>query len=164
MKAEIEPFAPMYFSRIAQLTNKSNQFNLTTKRCSQPEIEAFAADKGRVTLYGKLSDKFGDNGVVSVVMGAVSGDSCTVDLWLMSCRVLKRGMEDAMIDELVRQCRARGVTRLQASYYPTAKNAMVRNFYESMGFTLEREDERGNKFYSLSLDGYEPKNHHIHVN
>ena len=104
MKGEIQSFVPAYMSRIAQLTNKSNQFNLTTKRYSQAEIEQVSADSNYVTLYGKLEDKFGDNGVVSIVIGEVRGGACDelhMELWLMSCRVLKRDMEYAMMDELV---------------------------------------------------------------
>lgn len=134
MAAEIAPFAPMYMSRIAQLTNKSNQFNLTTRRYSQEEIEAMAGDGRYITLYGKLTDRFGDNGVVSVVAGEVVGETLHIRLWLMSCRVLKRSMEHAMMDELVRRAQARGVTRIAGYYYPTAKNGMVRDFYGGMGF------------------------------
>ena len=97
MKGEIKTFVPMYISRIAQLTNKSNQFNLTTKRYSQSEIEEAANASDHITLYGKLSDKFGDNGVVSVVIGRIDGpkqDELHMELWLMSCRVLKRNTKN----------------------------------------------------------------------
>ena len=100
MKGIIRSFESVYMSRIAQLTNKSNQFNLTTRRYTQAEIETIAADDGYITLYGKLIDRFGDNGVVSVVIGRLSGEKCYIDLWIMSCRVLKRDMEYAMMDEL----------------------------------------------------------------
>lgn len=107
MKGTICPFEPLYMARIAQLTNKSNQFNLTTRRYTQAEIEQIAADEGYITLYGKLEDKFGDNGVVSVVIARKDGQTAHVELWLMSCRVLKRDMEYAMMDALVRQCQKR---------------------------------------------------------
>ena len=138
MKADIKPFEPMYMSRIAQLTNKSNQFNLTTKRCTQAEIEAIAADPQYITLYGKLADKFGDNGVVAVTFGRIDNATLHIELWLMSCRVLKREMEDAMLDEIARAAKERGITELRGYYYPTAKNTMVKDFYSRMGFeTLE---------------------------
>lgn len=156
MCAEIKPFAPMYLSRIAQLTNKSNQFNLTTLRCSREEIAAMAEDEGFLTLYGRLWDKFGDNGVVSVVAGKLEGETLDILLWLMSCRVLKRDMEQAMLDELVRRSRERGVKRLRGHYYPTAKNGMVKDFYLTMGFTLDGEDEQGRKVYSLDITGDRP--------
>ena len=168
MKAEIQSFAPMYMARIAQLTNKSNQFNLTTLRCTQAEIECFAADPNRITLYGKLEDRFGDNGVVSVVCGHID-DHCQelfhIDLWLMSCRVLKREMEFAMMDELVSACLAKGIHEIRGYYYPTAKNNMVREFYGLQGFTKISEDAEHNTIWSLMIDsGYTRKTDVIAVN
>lgn len=168
MEAEIRPFSPVYMARIAQLTNKSNQFNLTTKRCSQADIEGFAADPAYITLYGKLTDKFGDNGVVSVVFGhRDEGEDGLfhIDLWLMSCRVLKRDMESAMMDELVRVCKENGLHRLKGYYYPTAKNKMVKDFYEIQGFTKISEDTEGNTIWEYTVpERYEAKNKVIRVN
>lgn len=168
MKGEIKSFAPMYMSRIAQLTNKSNQFNLTTKRYSQSEIEEAAADPGRITLYGKLGDKFGDNGVVSIVIGRIDGkekDELHMELWLMSCRVLKRDMEFAMMDELVEKARAAGIKKIVGYYYPTAKNAMVKDFYGLQGFRKVSEDAEGNTVWEFDItESYEKKQHVIEVN
>jgi FkbH-like protein len=165
MSAVIKHFEPLYMQRIAQLTNKSNQFNLTTLRCTQEEIEKFTADNSYITLYGKLTDKFGDNGVVSVVVGEIDAQKLHIRLWLMSCRVLKREMEYAMMDELVRLAKDRNVTELRGYYYPTAKNGMVSDFYDKQGFTLIDEDERGNKTYALDISGvYEQKQKVIQVN
>lgn len=164
MKAEIKPFAPVYMARIAQLTNKSNQFNLTTRRYSQPEIEAVAADPDYITLYGKLEDKFGDNGVISVVIGHREGQALHLDLWIMSCRVLKRDMEYAMMDRLAETCLEAGITEIRGYYYPTAKNAMVKEFYSLQGFDKIEEDAQGNTQWRLMLsDGYEKKNRVIAV-
>lgn len=146
MHAVILPFESFYMARIAQLTNKSNQFNLTTRRYTQSEIEKAARDSSKITLYGKLTDKFGDNGVVSVVIGHVEGKTLHIDLWLMSCRVLKRDMEYAMMDELVNVCRQRGIQYIYGYYYPTAKNGMVRNFYHLQGFE-EVENRNGNTIW-----------------
>ena len=165
MTAEIKPFVPMYFSRIAQLTNKSNQFNLTTLRCTQEDIQKFAAEDGYITLYGKLEDQFGDNGVVSVVMGEILGEELQIRLWLMSCRVLKRDMEYAMMAELVKLAEEKGIKRIYGYYYPTAKNGMVRDFYEKQGFLKQSEDESGNTVWLLDISqGYQPKKIEIHVN
>ena len=165
MTAVIKPFEPVYMARIAQLSNKSNQFNLTTRRYTQAEIEETAVDPDYITLYGKLIDRFGDNGVVSVVIGHVIGEECHVDLWIMSCRVLKRDMEFAMMDELVGHCRKRGVKKIVGHYYPTAKNGMVREFYGIQGFTKVSEDERGNTDWEFALtDEYVNKNRVIQVN
>ena len=167
MHAEIAPFTPIYMSRIAQLTNKSNQFNLTTLRLSQADVEAMAADAQYLTLYGKLTDRFGDNGVVAVTIGKLddTGKHLDIILWLMSCRVLKRDMEFAMMDELVRQCRERCVETIYGHYYPTAKNGMVREFYAAQGFTKRSEDAEGNTLWELDISGgYEAKNKYIEVN
>ena len=165
MKGEIQGFIPLYLSRIAQLTNKSNQFNLTTKRYSQSEIEEIAQDPERITLYGKLGDKFGDNGVVSVVIGRKQGDELHLELWLMSCRVLKRDMEYAMMDELVAKAKEAGIRKLIGYYYPTAKNAMVKDFYSLQGFHKISEDEHGNTVWEfLITDDYVNKQSVIEVN
>ncbi len=164
MKGTIKAFEPVYMSRIAQLTNKSNQFNLTTRRYSQTEIESVAADKERITLYGKLEDKFGDNGVVSLVIGRKDGDRLHIELWLMSCRVLKRNMEFAMMDELVRKCREERISRIIGYYYPTAKNAMVKEFYALQGFTRVSEDNDGSTVWEYVIDdSYQNKNNVIEV-
>ena len=168
MKGEIQRFIPMYMSRIAQLTNKSNQFNLTTKRYSQSEIEEVADNPKYITLYGKLGDKFGDNGVVSIVIGRIDGDNndeLHMELWLMSCRVLKRDMEYAMMDELVEKAKAAGIKKIFGYYYPTAKNAMVKDFYALQGFEKIEEDEEGNTVWMYRLiDEYKKKQCVIKVN
>lgn len=164
MQGVIKAFEPVYMARIAQLTNKSNQFNLTTRRYTQGEIEAVAADPGYITLYGKLLDRFGDNGVVSVVIGHVEGQECLVDLWIMSCRVLKRDMEFAMMDALVKECRKRGVRRIRGFYYPTAKNGMVKEFYGLQGFEKSAESDNGDTEWIFDIpEQYELKNTVIKV-
>lgn len=163
MTGVVRPFEPVYMGRIAQLTNKSNQFNLTTQRFTQAQIEQMAADEKYITLYGKLADKFGDNGVVSVVIAEKDGNCAHIRLWLMSCRVLKRDMELAMLDGLAERCLAEGISTLYGYYYPTAKNNMVREFYGQLGFERISEDEAGNTGWKFSLTGYENKNHVIEV-
>lgn len=168
MKGEIRSFAPMYMSRIAQLTNKSNQFNLTTKRYSQSDIEALTNNPDYVTLYGRLKDRFGDNGVVSIAIGKISGenrDELHMELWLMSCRVLKRKMEFAMMDELVETAMKKGIVKIIGYYYPTAKNMMVRDFYKLQGFIKCSEDKEGNTIWEFLIpDEYERKQYVIDVN
>ena len=163
MVAEIRSFQPVYLDRIAQLTNKSNQFNLTTLRCTRDEIEAMSRDDSYITLYGKLEDKFGDNGVVAVVIGKKTGDELDIILWLMSCRVLKRDMEFAMMDELALKAIAAGLKTVRGHYYPTVKNGMVMEFYGTQGFEKISEDAGGNSEWLMKLDGYEKKNHVINV-
>ena len=164
MKGAIKPFEPIYMARIAQLSNKSNQFNLTTRRYTQAEIEELSANPEYITLYGKLMDKFGDNGVVSVVIGHIEGQECRIDLWLMSCRVLKRDMEYAMMDALVHRCQGCGIETVRGFYYPTAKNNMVREFYGLQGFCKVKEDESGNTEWEFRIPQiYENKNQVISV-
>lgn len=164
MEAVIRGFEPVYYSRIAQLTNKSNQFNLTTKRMTQAEVEQMAQDPGYITLYGKLKDKFGDNGVVSLVIGKKNGDTLELILWLMSCRVLKRDMEQAMLDTLVLQSRESGIRKLHGYYYKTAKNAMVKDFYGTMGFQKLSEKDGDSEWEYVIPETYENKNLVIDVN
>ena len=163
MRCELGPFDTPHAERITQLINKTNQFNLTTRRYTAAEVEALMNDPACVTLYGRLLDKFGDNGIVSVVIGKVNGDTLDIDLWLMSCRVLKRDMEYAMLDNLCDRAKQRGLKTVKGYYYPTAKNKMVKELYGDFGFTKVSEDADGNTVWELSLSGYEPKNKYITV-
>lgn len=165
MVAEIKSFAPVYFERISQLTNKSNQFNLTTLRLTENEIQDISQDKNYLSFYGKLTDKFGDNGIVSLVIGKIVGNTIQIKLWLMSCRVLKREMEYAMLDYLMHKATSLGVSTVIGYYYKTDKNGMVSSFYEQQGFSKESEDGLGNSVWKFSLKkGYQNKNKHIKVN
>lgn len=163
MHGIIDDFIPVYLARITQLTNKSNQFNLTTRRYTSAEMEEVYHSSEYIRLYGKLIDKFGDNGVVSVVIGHKNGTVLDMELWLMSCRVLKRNMEQAMLDTLVEKCRQAGITHIRGYYYPTAKNHMVEKLYETFGFTLTQQDDAGNTVWELPVEGYENQNHVITV-
>lgn len=157
MKAEILPFSDIYMQRLAQLANKSNQFNLTTRRYTAEEMSRTAASEDHITLYGKLTDIYGDNGIVSEVIGRVEGDELHIELWLMSCRVLKRDMELAMLDTLIKECINREIKTVFGYYYPTAKNKMVAKLYESFGFEKVSEDDNGNTVWKLCTDNYEAK-------
>lgn len=163
MDAAIDDFIPMYLQRITQLTNKSNQFNVTTKRYTAAEMESVYESGDYIRLYGKLVDKFGDNGVVSVVIGKKDGTTLNIDLWLMSCRVLKRDMEFAMLDTLVKKCREQGITTIKGYYYPTAKNKMVRDLFGTFGFDKVSEDGDGNTTWILDIGNYENKCHVINI-
>ncbi len=164
MTADIKPFEPLYVARIAQLTNKSNQFNLTTRRYTEGEISNISRDPGYIALYGRLADKFGDNGVVSVVIGRLRGKELHIDLWLMSCRVLKRDMEYAMLDTLVKRAAEKGVETIFGYFCPTLKNGMVRDIYKRFGFEKVSEDGDGNTVWKLPTAGYTDRNTHINVN
>ena len=161
MVATIRPFDDISVSRVAQLTNKSNQFNLTTMRCSEDDIRNMKESSDFVTLSGSLSDKFGDNGIVAIVSGEIVELDLHIRLWLMSCRVLKRGMENAMMNELVNLCKDKGIKRLIGYYYPTAKNAMVKDFYKQYGFSFEEISE-GTK-WTLNIEDYVWQKNHITI-
>lgn len=164
MKATIKNFDKISISRIAQLTNKSNQFNLTTKRYTESDMSIIMNDtENYITLYGKLSDKFGDNGIVSVVIGHKLNDELHIDLWLMSCRVLKRDMEFAMLDKLVSIARSINISCIWGYYLKTPKNNMVHDLYEKFGFDLINKDEKENSSWKLYVENYENKNNVIQV-
>lgn len=163
MKALIKDFDSVYIQRIAQLTNKSNQFNLTTKRFSQSDMEKIMDDESCIRLYGKLEDKYGDNGVISVVIGKKDGKLLHIDLWLMSCRVLKRDMECAMLDRLVEEAQKQDIHVLRGYYIKSPKNNMVKDFYRNFGFLKVSENEGEDSVWELNIDGYVNKNTVIKV-
>ncbi len=163
MTAEIHDFDAVHLPRITQLTNKSNQFNVTTKRYTQTEMEQVAESTEHIRLYGRLTDKFGDNGIVSVVIGRKEQTTLHIELWLMSCRVLKRDMELAMLDTLVKTATVQGIKEIIGYYYPTPKNGMVKKLFETFGFDKLSEDTDGNSVWKLKTADYVPKNQVIHV-
>jgi FkbH-like protein len=162
MTAEIGPFLPLYLERITQLINKTNQFNLTTRRYTSAEVVAIAQNPAFITLYGRLADKFGDNGLVSVLIGQVFDETVQLDLWLMSCRVLKREMEFATFDALVEQCQARGIRKIVGVYIPSKKNAMVAAHYASLGFASISGASEGRELWSYEVPAsYSPRTRYI---
>ena len=163
MHAVICGFEPVYIQRITQLTNKSNQFNLTTRRYNEDEIQNVSTSKDHICICGRLLDKFGDNGIVSVVIGKCRDKELDIELWLMSCRVLKRDMELAMLDELVRRAKEKGISRINGYYYKTHKNNMVAELYGSFGFTLDKKLDNGDSEWHLDISGYENKNKVIKI-
>jgi FkbH-like protein len=164
MSAEIGSFTSTYMERIAQLTNKSNQFNLTTRRYTLAEIEFTASDGKHIGIYGKLMDRFGDNGLISVVLGRIDAARLHLDLWLMSCRVLKREMEIAMLDALVERARTRKIDSLIGCYLPTTKNGIVADHYKNLGFSLvSKDDATGATVWSLDLANFTARSRHIRI-
>ncbi len=164
MSALIKSFSKQDIQRIVQLINKSNQFNLTTRRYTQPEIENISASSDYITLCGRLSDRFGENGIVSLVIGERKEDELHIDLWLMSCRVLKRDMEYAMLDCLIEKCKYRKMKKIYGYYYQTAKNEMVKDMYASFGFERVNKSTSSDGIWLLEIEAYENKNKHILVN
>lgn len=141
MKAAAAPFDPFHYPRIAQLTQRSNQFNLRTVRYTEAEIETLSRDDSHICLYFTLKDKFGDHGLISVViLDKQSQDALFVSEWLMSCRVLKRGMEEFIVNKILQTAAAHGFRKVIGEYIPTPKNAMVKDLYEKMGFARVSEN------------------------
>lgn len=135
MRASAAAFDPFHYPRIAQLTQRSNQFNLRTVRYTEAEIEALAQDDSRIGLCFTLKDKFGDHGLISVVvLEKQPEDTLFISEWLMSCRVLKRGMEEFIVDKILSVAAQQGFRRVVGEYIPTPKNAMVKDLYEQLGF------------------------------
>ena len=138
MTLSIAPFDGAGRKRIAQLISKSNQFNVTTRRYSEAEIAAMQSDPDVFTIQARLEDIFGDNGMISVVICRQSGQSWEVDTWIMSCRVLGRRVEEALLQYLVQQARLRGITEIIGRYIPTAKNALVRDHFSQAWLRSDR--------------------------
>lgn len=152
MRLTFQPFDEAGRARIAQLINKSNQFNLTTRRYTEPEVALVQRDPTAFTLQMRLTDSFGDNGMISVLICRQAADAWEIDTWLMSCRVLGRKVEQAVLGELVQQARARGIKRLIGRYAPTEKNKLVEAHYEKLGFTLIDRLDDGSSRWQLHVD------------
>lgn len=161
MSAEVAVFKSVYLDRITQLINKTNQFNLTTRRYTPAQIDAIAADPAYISLYGKLTDKFGDNGLISVIIGRKENSILHIDLWIMSCRVLKRGMEALMLDALVAECRNKGIQEIRGYYIPTERNGLVADHYATLGFKRSGGTDQHQEFSLDLAQGYQPQNRHI---
>ncbi|MBI1185984.1 MAG: HAD-IIIC family phosphatase [Alphaproteobacteria bacterium] len=157
MEISFAPFDQKGRERIAQLINKSNQFNLTTRRYTEAEVAAFEADPACFTLQIRLADKFGDNGMISVILCKAQGDAWEIDTWLMSCRVLGRKVEQMALRELMLHARAQGVARLIGRYIPTARNGMVKDHYETLGFVKQADGARaGETTWAIATDAETP--------
>ena len=170
MVMQAQPISRVDLARVTQLTNKTNQFNLTTRRYTESDIERFMADPAAVTLQIRLADRFGDNGLISVLVARPDpewpDDALLIDTWLMSCRVLGRQVEEATLGCLVCAARASGARALIGAYRPTAKNAMVAQHYAKLGF--ESLPSRpgtpdGTTFWRLDLASYQPPAHFINI-
>jgi FkbH-like protein len=163
MEALVESFSPGDLERIAQLVNKTNQFNLTTRRLSLPQLQELC-QRGWLNLSARLRDKHQDYGLVSVVLGEYRGTQLHLALWLMSCRVLRRGLENAIFEKVVEVARERGTSEIWGYYLPTEKNQMVADFYPQLGFCPAegRPDApvQGQAF-RLELGLYRPTQHCI---
>jgi FkbH-like protein len=141
MVARIAPVDEVSLERTAQLINKSNQFNLTTRRRTAAEVMALVADPQWCARTVSLRDRFGDNGLISVLLAKREDDALVIDTWLMSCRVLKRGVETLLHNHLARWARQHGLRRIRGEYIATAKNGIVKDHYAGLGFSRVEEEQ-----------------------
>ncbi len=150
MEIHFAPFDRTGRARIAQLINKSNQFNLTTRRYTEADVAEAENDPSVFTLQVRLVDSFGDNGMICVIICREAGPATwAIDTWLMSCRVLGRKVEQMVLREILLQARQAGVATLRGTYMPTEKNALVRDHYQKLGFTNTAEHPDGTTLWSL---------------
>ena len=158
MTITFQPFDATGRSRIVQLINKSNQYNLTTRRYTEPEITAVENDPDVFTLQVRLADIFGDNGMISVVICRLAAaETWDIDTWLMSCRVLGRRVEHMVLREILEHARAAGIVKLTATYRPTDRNKLVVDHYAKLGFMKAGEEASGLTYWELPVAGTEPE-------
>ena len=160
MVSVVSGFTKFNTPRVAQLSQRSNQFNLRTIRYTDADIEALANDPNVIDLSFTLEDKFGDNGLIAVIiMKPLDKETLFVDTWFMSCRVLKRGMENFTLNTMVEKAKTAGYKKIVGEYLPTAKNKMVENHYTGLGFTKLGGADYAQ--YELIVDEYQPKECYI---
>jgi FkbH-like protein len=147
-----------------QLINKTNQFNLTTRRYTEDDVLAIMRDERSFGLQLRLLDRFGDNGIIAILIGRMTDDDdLLIDTWLMSCRVLGRQVEPTSLNLIASEARRLGARRLIGEYLPTKKNGMVRDHYEKLGFSPLDGDPSGATRAVLDLGGFVPRDTFIDV-
>ena len=155
MRLHWRRFDKIGLQRSVQLINKTNQFNLTTRRYTEEDVRAVMDDPRAFGLQFRLFDRFGDNGIIAIVIGRLIQDTdLLLDTWLMSCRVLGRQVEEATLSVIAEQARGLGAQRLIGEYRPSAKNAMVKNHYEKLGFYKLGTSPDGVSVAALDLSSF----------
>jgi FkbH-like protein len=155
MQIVVSRFDSFHLARIAQLIQRSNQFNLTTRRLSEAECESMMHNPGMTPLYVKLSDRIGDHGLIGVVVLEPDGDTLAIRDWLMSCRVLARGVEQFVMNLVVEQAVRLDLHAVSGQYIQTPKNAMVKDFFAQFGFVKTDESET-HAHWRLTVSEYRP--------
>ncbi|MDE0588561.1 HAD family hydrolase [Halocynthiibacter sp. C4] len=163
MRMTISPFDDVGRARITQLINKSNQFNLTTRRYGEEDVRAIENDPNQLGWQVRLDDKFAQHGMIGVVIVRQDNKEWSIDTWLQSCRVLERGVEQRVMNSLFEEAAKAGVEKIVAQYIPTDRNKMVSSFYSDMGFNVVSENDDGSVDYSCSVKDYEPHRTFIDV-
>jgi len=158
MKSRVDGFNKFNTPRVAQLSQRSNQFNLRTIRYGEDDIKRLAEDENTIDLCFTLQDRLGDNGLIAVVIMKKTDDQTLfIDSWIMSCRVLKRTMEQFIINTIVQKANEKGFKTIIGEYIPTPKNHMVENLYQQLGFSPITDTDSQNQRFSLSTSNYKPR-------
>jgi len=158
MTCEIDPFSTFNIPRAAQLLQRSNQFNLRTIRYTEEDLQHFSASDLHLSWTFSVHDQFGSYGLISVVIGRLNSNELFIDTWVMSCRVLKRGVDNLALNEIVDGARRRGVRCVRGEYISTPKNGLVKDHYRNLGFT-----DAGNGQWTLDVASYKLREHFISV-
>jgi FkbH-like protein len=158
MKANISKFNKFNTPRIAQLSERSNQFNLRTVRYSENDIHRISQDSSYLSFAISIGDRLGDHGLIAVVVLRLEADTLCIENWFMSCRVLKRGVEQLTLDKVVALAREKGFKKIKGEYLPTKKNALVANHYRDLNF-----QDLGGGFWSLDVANHQSGEHFIGV-
>lgn len=157
MQSEVKAFDTFSTPRVAQLTQRSNQFNLRTQRYTEADIKHFIIDDNYETMSFSLDDKYGNHGLISLIILKKKEDCLFIDTWIMSCRVLKRGMELFVLTQIVNFARDNNVKEVVGEYIPTKKNGIVADHYELLGF------KKQNNLWTLDINTYKEKANYIQL-
>jgi len=157
MRIEFAPFDSVGRKRITQLINKTNQFNVTTRRYTERQVAAVETSPAHRTLQVGVRDRFGDNGTIAILICDVRADEWEIDTWLMSCRVLNRRIEEAICNRVAADAKAAGAHRLVGTFAPTERNGIAADLFERLGFERSGDpDAAGATRWVLDLDRFVP--------
>jgi len=158
MVCEVQPFSKFNIPRAVQLLQRSNQFNLRTKRYSESELKSFCSSDSHFTCTFSVNDQFGNYGMISLVIGLLEHEELFIDTWIMSCRVLRRGVENVVLNSIVDAAKLRGIRHVRGEYIRTNKNELVLDHYRNLGF-----NDSGDGSWTLDVSVYQPREHFFEV-
>ncbi len=156
MRLTINAFDDVGLPRIVQLINKSNQFNLTTRRYNSEDCMSMKRDPNKLCIQARLRDKFGDHGMIAVVIVEKAAEVWKIDSWLQSCRILERGVEQCLMNHVFSQARNERIKQIMGEYKPTDRNTMVAGFYEKMNFTPNGQDSGEHLQWVFDVEKFQP--------
>jgi len=157
IKVKIKKANKFLTPRISQLTLKTNQFNLTTKRYQEEEIQKLSNNENFEVGCAQVLDKFGDNGITGVYIIEKNKNLWIIDTFLLSCRIIGRGIENAILTEIIKKAKQKGIVELRANFIPTSKNKPSENFLSDFGF------KKNNDHWIYDLNNEIKKSNHVEV-